>query len=77
MINAKNLKELVLKLLLSQAGQKEKGVLNQDPEQRHQTTPGSISLTGVNICQAKKGNTGRDGAPYLQKFLNALRMSIS
>lgn len=32
-INAKNLKELVLKLLLSQAGQKEKGVLNQDPEQ--------------------------------------------
>lgn len=31
-INAKNLKEL-LKLLLSQAGQKEKGVLNQDTEQ--------------------------------------------
>lgn len=37
-INGKNLKELVLDLPRSQAAQKGKGALDQDIEQKHQTT---------------------------------------
>lgn len=59
-INTKNLKELILKLLLSRAGQKEKGVLNQDIEQKHQTTASARAhLPGT------KGNVRINVAPHL------------
>lgn len=67
-INAKNLKELILKMLLSQAGQKEKGVLHQDTGQKHQTTPSSISLTGVNIYQAQMETQGAMEHPTCKSF---------
>lgn len=60
-IHTKNLKELILKLLLSRAGERGKGALNQDIEQMHQTTTSARAhLPGT---KSKAGNNSSSSSP--------------